>query len=58
MLNKRGPNGNINSEIEPDKKSNFKNLHINSSYKNFLVNLDTYNYENFKTKADKLSIKK
>ena len=31
---------------------------IISSYKNFLVNLDTYNYENFKKKADKLSIKK
>ena len=30
---------------------------IVSSYKNFLVNLDTYNYENFKKKADKLSIK-
>jgi len=30
---------------------------IISSYKNFLVNLDTYNYENFKKKADKLSIK-
>ena len=30
---------------------------IISSYKNFLVNLDTYNYENFKKKAEKLSIK-
>jgi BirA family biotin operon repressor/biotin-[acetyl-CoA-carboxylase] ligase len=30
---------------------------IISSYKNFLVNLKTYNYENFKKKADKLSIK-
>jgi BirA family biotin operon repressor/biotin-[acetyl-CoA-carboxylase] ligase len=27
------------------------------SYKNFLVNLDKYNYENFKKKADQLSIK-
>ena len=31
---------------------------IISSYINFLVNLDKYNYENFKKKADKLSIKK
>ena len=29
---------------------------IISSYKNFLVNLDTYNYEKFKKKADELSI--
>ena len=31
---------------------------IISSYKNFLLNLDTYNYEKFKIKAEKLSIKK
>jgi BirA family biotin operon repressor/biotin-[acetyl-CoA-carboxylase] ligase len=31
---------------------------IISSYKNFLVNLDTYNYERFKKKAELLSVKK
>ena len=30
---------------------------IISSYKNFLVNLDEYNYENFKRKANELSVK-
>ena len=59
-------NPNINNDykatniyLETNKKPSIDEIIdlIISSYKNFLVNLDTYNYENFKKKADKLSIK-
>ena len=60
------PNPNINNSykatniyLETNKKPSIDEITnlILSSYKNFLVNLDTFNYESFKKKAEKLSIK-
>jgi len=48
-----------NIYLETNKKPSIDEITnlILSSYKNFLVNLDTFNYESFKKKAEKLSIK-
>ena len=60
-------NPNINKDykatniyLETNKKPSVDEIIslIISSYKNFLVNLDTYNYERFKKKAELLSVKK
>jgi len=49
-----------NIYLETNKKPSVDEIiHlIISSYKNFLVNLDAYNYKSFKKKAEELSIKK
>ena len=48
-----------NIYLETNKKPSIEDIIdlIISSYKNFLENLDKYNYESFKRKAEKLSIK-
>jgi len=49
-----------NIYLETNKKPSIDRIIdlIISSYKNFLVNLDTYNYKSFKEKAEELSVKK
>jgi len=49
-----------NIYLETNKKPSIDRIIdlIISSYKNFLVNLDTYNYRIFKKKAEELSVKK
>ena len=49
-----------NIYLETNTKPTIKKIVdlIISSYENFLVNLDSYNYENFKKAAEELSVNK